>query len=101
MNAATPDVSAELKSFLASVKVAETISDSLRAAISVETGLEEAIRSAVAAGKDVVVAGSAGGGKTHLLHALDGHFSVFQWPDESIPDDDPCVAVVPDATIVF
>jgi hypothetical protein len=101
MNAEAPDVVAELESFLASVKVAETISDSLRDAISVETGLEDAIRAAVAAGKDVVVAGSAGGGKTHLLHALDGHFAVFQWPDNEPPDDDPCVATVPDATVVF
>src|SRR5262249_50597579 len=52
----------EFSAFLAGVKVAETLSSDLRSAITVETGLERALQTAVAARRDVIVAGSAGGG---------------------------------------
>ncbi len=91
----------DLQSFLAGVKVAETIGAELRAAITVSTGLEDALVSAVAAGKDVVVAGSAGGGKTHLLHVLDLSYQTVEWRDGVEPSETEFVRVVPDATEVF
>jgi hypothetical protein len=90
----------ELSAFLAGVKVAETLTPDLRAAITVPTGLEEALRTAVAARRDVIVAGSAGGGKTHLLHALDESHETSNWPDGPTPTAD-FVRIVPDATVVI
>jgi hypothetical protein len=94
------ELTGQFRAFLAGVKVAETVSSDLRAAISVETGLEESLQSAVAAGRDVVVAGSAGGGKTHLLHVLDAQYTTIEWPNGTVPGEE-FVRVVPDATVVI
>ena len=90
----------QFSAFLKGVKVAETVSSDLRAAISVATGLEEVLQSAVTAGRDVVVAGSAGGGKTHLLHALDAQHTTIEWPGGTPPSEE-FVRVIPDATAVI
>jgi hypothetical protein len=90
----------EFHAFLAGLKVAETVGSELRAAITVPTGLEEALRSAVAAERDVIVAGSAGAGKTHLLHALDEVYAASEWPDGAVPTGE-FVRIVPDATVVI
>src|SRR5215471_16262602 len=94
---ALPD---QFSAFLAGVKVAETVGSDLRAAITVETGLEEALQSAVMAGRDVVVAGSAGGGKTHLLRALDAQHATIEWPTDTSPGEE-FVRMIPDATVVI
>ena len=100
MTDGTAPLAAEFHAFLAGVKVAETVSSELRSAITVETGLEDALRTAVAEERDVIVAGSAGGGKTHLLQVLDEIFVTSEWPDEVTPQSE-FVRVVPDATVVI
>jgi hypothetical protein len=90
----------ELRTFLTGVKVAETIRPELRAAITVSTGLEDPLVSAVRAGADVVVAGSAGGGKTHLLSALGNEFVLRDLADDG-GSSDQFVRLVPDATVAF
>jgi len=89
----------EFRDFLGAFKNAESLSDQLREAIAVETGLEEAVRTAIGEGRCVVIAGSAGSGKTHLLRhvvrSLQDKYAV------ALPGDRPRVAhllVVEDAT---
>lgn len=95
----------EFRQFLGSVKTSESISNELRKAISVETGLEKALADALLAGRDVIIAGSAGGGKTHLLGTLadspPGQLPRFvDWPSEAEPTDEPFIRVVSDATAI-
>jgi hypothetical protein len=92
----------ELASFLGGVKTAESLSPELRKRITVQTGLEAALASALAAGRNVVIAGSAGGGKTHLLQSLAESASpklpkIVEWPEESDPKG-PFIRLVSDAT---
>src|SRR4051794_3845510 len=92
---------AELQEFLAGFKNAESLTPSLSAGLSVDTGLEEALVACVDHGCDVVIAGSAGGGKTHLLRAVRDHPGMrpfVEWPHENEPTDGPFVRVVADAT---
>lgn len=64
------------------------------------TGLEDVLLDAVRDSRDVVIAGSAGGGKTHLAHVLSGEFQVHTWdPGVDLPEDDH-VLFVPDTTAV-
>lgn len=93
----------EFRAFLGSVKTSEAVSPELRSQISVETGLEAALESALRAGRDVVIAGSAGGGKTHVLETLrnakrPGMPALVYWPSELAPQRGPFVRVVADAT---
>lgn len=95
----------EFRQFLGSVKTSESIGKELRQAISVETGLEKALADALLAGRDVIIAGSAGGGKTHLLGTLadsaEGDLPRFiTWPGESEPAGEPFIRVVSDATAI-
>jgi hypothetical protein len=61
-------LSTELGAFFrSSATNVEILPDSLRVAISVKTKLEDVLERAVASGKHVVVAGTAGSGKTHLI----------------------------------
>lgn len=90
----------EFRDFLEGVKVAETVSGDLRTAITVETGLEHALLGAVAAHRDVIIAGAAGGGKTHLLHTLDENYTTSAWPDGPAPEAE-FVRIVGDATAVI
>jgi hypothetical protein len=53
--------------FLRGVKTSESLDDELRERLSVETPLSIAVVGALEGGRDVVIAGSAGGGKTHLI----------------------------------
>jgi hypothetical protein len=46
----------------------ELMPDTLRDRLHVSTGLEDAVRAAVEAGKAVAITGTAGSGKSHLLH---------------------------------
>lgn len=50
----------------------ERLSDQVRQEINVATGLEEVIRQAIANKRDIVIAGTAGSGKTHLLRMIGG-----------------------------
>jgi energy-coupling factor transporter ATP-binding protein EcfA2 len=69
-----PEQSSELLEalgrFLRGTKTSEYMPPSLGNSLHVSTGLEEAILSELAAGRHVVLAGSAGSGKTHLLNRL-------------------------------
>ena len=69
-----PEQSSELLEalgrFLRGTKTSEYMPPSLGNSLHVSTGLEEAILSELLAGRHVVLAGSAGSGKTHLLNRL-------------------------------
>src|SRR5260370_42086928 len=96
----------ELRAFLRSTKVSETLSPELRTALSVETGLEEALATGILEGRNVVIAGSAGGGKTHLLRHLSNvqrfHLPpLVSWPDEDEPRRGQFVRIVTDATALL
>src|ERR1700730_11628841 len=56
--------------FLRSFKNAEGLESKLRQAISVPTGLEDVIVNALTKQRTVLLTGSAGSGKTHLLQAV-------------------------------
>jgi hypothetical protein len=60
----------QLEEFLRGTHTSERLSPELRRAISVDTGLEKPIALALAAGRDVVVTGSAGGGKTQFVERV-------------------------------
>jgi hypothetical protein len=91
----------QFKYFLGSRKVAETVSPELRMHISVQTGLEGPLLSALSAERDVVIAGSAGGGKSHLLDSVFGGAEPVtlpvRWPDEPEPTGR-FIRVISDAT---
>lgn len=58
----------DLHDFLnSSATTVEWMSDALRVAVSIPTPLEEILRAAVNEGRQIVLAGTAGSGKTHLL----------------------------------
>ncbi len=61
---------AEFREFLGAFKNAESLSPELQAAIAVDTGLETLVRAAVADGRAIIIAGSAGSGKTHLVRSV-------------------------------
>ena len=61
-----------LKGFLTSSATnVERLPDSLRSQLSIATGLESVISAAIKRKRSVVIAGTAGSGKTHLLKGLD------------------------------
>lgn len=61
----------DLEEFLrSSATTVEWVSDTLRSELNVPTGLETVIRAAVEQDRSVVIAGTAGSGKTHLLRTL-------------------------------
>lgn len=64
----------------------EQLSPELRAAIHVESELEDTIRLAQRSGRSIVIAGTAGSGKSHLL---------------SVAGQDPSYVIVPDLTDVL
>jgi hypothetical protein len=70
------------KSFLdfiqSSAANVEKISDRLRTALNVPTGMEEVVRSAIGARRNIVIAGTAGSGKTHLLRTLGGETAGYR-----------------------
>jgi hypothetical protein len=65
------NVISEFETFLRGTHTSERIGSSeLRKAISVDTGLERPIADALAVGRDVVITGSAGGGKTQFVERV-------------------------------
>lgn len=93
----------EFWDFLGSVKTSEVLTPKLRGRISVDTGLEAALLSALKGGRNVVIAGSAGSGKTHLLDRLREAKppelpQLVCWPGERAPAEEPFVRVVMDGT---
>src|SRR5207245_1405437 len=60
----------QLDEFLRGTHTSERLSAELRRAISVDTGLEKPIALALASGRDVVITGSAGGGKTQFVERV-------------------------------
>lgn len=60
----------EFDRFLRGTKLSESLSPELRDELHVPTAVEELILKELLADRDVVLAGSAGSGKTHLLHRL-------------------------------
>ena len=90
-----------LEFLLSSRKVTEKVSPQLRQAIAVVTGLESAVVAAIEAGRDIVVAGSAGTGKTNLIEAVRDAMpetTFVRWPEEEAPKKGPYVRVVLDLT---
>ena len=58
----------DLHSFLtSSATTVEWMSDELRRELSIQTGLEKVVLAALGANRSVVIAGTAGSGKTHLM----------------------------------
>ena len=98
------ELTERLREFLKGNKVSEQLDSDLRSAIGVETGLERALVGALEDRRNVIIAGSAGGGKTHLLHRVwaesldESH--VCRWGREEEPENDEFVRIVPDATAV-
>src|SRR5688572_20775303 len=92
----------DLRTFLTSLKTSETLDPAVRDAMTVATGLQDAVRSALDAGQDVVLAGAAGSGKTHLLetlrHSPGALPPLLLWPVQPEPPDAPFVRVVLDTT---
>lgn len=92
----------QLREFLLSTKVDEAVGSDLRKAISVDTGLQKALHEALMNGQDVVVAGSAGSGKTHLLKSVArpemGLPPFVEWPKNKEPVDEPFIRLVSDFT---
>lgn len=70
------------KSFLdfiqSSAANVEKISDRLRTALNVPTGMEEVVRKAIEGRRNIVIAGTAGSGKTHLLRTLGGETAGYK-----------------------
>lgn len=60
----------EFDRFLRGTKLAESLSPELRDELHVPTAVEELVMKELLAGRNVVLAGSAGSGKTHLLRRL-------------------------------
>lgn len=93
----------EFRQFLGAGKVADESDPELRDEYSVPTGLEEPVASALERGRNVVVAGSAGSGKTHLIKALEesdiGELPDFvKWPEGEEPSDGEFIRVIRDVT---
>lgn len=86
-----------LVEFLGSFKNAESIGPEIRTLISVDTGLESSLLAAVDAEMLVLVTGSAGSGKTHLLETLRRSKYKVVTPEER-PPTTPHILLVRDAT---
>src|SRR5947199_41172 len=87
-------------------KVSETLGPELRPPLPGGAGLKGAPATDILAGRNVVIAGSAGGGKTHLLRQLsklDRYYlpPLVSWPHEDEPRRGQFVRVVPDATALL
>src|SRR5690606_29246922 len=66
------DVLSDLGDFLnSSATTVEWMSDALRHAVTIRTPLTEVLQSAIDEGRQVVLAGTAGSGKTHLLRTAE------------------------------
>jgi len=93
----------EFEEFLHSTKTADQLSEGLLAEISHPSGLEAPTLAALAAGRDVLVAGSAGSGKTHLLRQISRMAEAtglrLRWPNEDAATGT-YVEVIPDVTEV-
>jgi hypothetical protein len=89
----------EFISFLGSFKNTESLSSELREAIQVETSLETLVTSALCDGRLVLLTGSAGSGKTHLLNNILSHVdSGVVIAREGQSPRAPFILAVPDAT---
>jgi energy-coupling factor transporter ATP-binding protein EcfA2 len=90
-----------LLEFLRSFKSAESVDPELRAAISVSTGLEQNIVSALNDQRVVLLTGSAGSGKTHLLQAVRNKLEeTVRVLDEPKAIRDKHVVMIQDATVL-
>ena len=85
--------------FLGSFKNAESLSPELQEAIAVPTGLEEIVLAALDSARMVLITGSAGSGKTHLVRRVQDRLrksTEVAGPNQH--PRNPHVLVVPDAT---
>jgi hypothetical protein len=93
------DLVSQFIDFLRSFKNSESLSPQLRVAISVRTNLHAILLDVCAEGRTILLTGSAGSGKTHLLHAiiseLEPKARILRVPDKV---SKPYVLVVEDAT---
>lgn len=90
----------EFLDFLGSFKNAESLSPGMREAVNVTTGIETHLVSAIEGGKTIIITGSAGSGKTHLIkevrEQIDPGLTVITSREES--PRKPHILIVPDAT---
>ena len=79
----------EFRDFLKSVKTSEALSEELRLEITVETGMEAPLAEAIAEKSIVVIAGTAGGGKTHLLKVVENQSALpfIEWGKQTSPQE--------------
>jgi hypothetical protein len=91
----------EFRNFLLSFNNSDKFSLDLLKAIDIETGLEEAVVTALDKSRDVILTGAAGAGKTHLLLGLKKHlkqnWEVILYPNTS---SKPHVLIIQDATVL-
>jgi energy-coupling factor transporter ATP-binding protein EcfA2 len=102
MNEATTEELVEpFLEFLRSFKNAEGLEPSLRRAISVPTGLGDLIVAALKEQRVVLLTGSAGSGKTHLLQAVRAELeSTVKVTDDPRAVRGPHVLMIEDATVL-
>jgi hypothetical protein len=82
-------VQKDLSEFLrSSATNVEWMSDELRTKLHVDTGLEQVVREAIREGRSVVIAGTAGSGKTHLLQSIGAIKGYEVTPDLSALDEE-------------
>lgn len=94
-------LTSKLRTFLRGTKTSERLSDpELRAAISVDTGLEDHVAKYLTEGRDVVVTGSAGGGKTQLIQRVSERLASAAEPVGMLSWDDPAWADMSEPTAV-
>jgi hypothetical protein len=90
----------DLIDFLGSFKNAESLSPELQEIISVPTGLEDTLLAAIKSNGVVILTGSAGSGKTHVLRGFAGKVSsemlVVDLQDGETRK--PHIVIIPDAT---
>lgn len=103
------DLVSETLRFMRGTKTSEYMSDSLRSALYYSRrlasgeALEALLADVLAHDRSVLVAGSAGGGKTMLLNSVLKHLSRMKVPSIELGEDPPdggAVVVIPDLTAV-
>lgn len=70
-SAGSASLNALQKFLTSSATNVERLPDSLRSQLTISTGLDEVVKTAIKSGRSVVIAGTAGSGKTHLLRGID------------------------------
>ena len=84
-----------------SSKNTEQFDSELLEAIAIDTSLDKVVADAIRGGKDIVIAGTAGSGKTHLLRSLEKHLtdeSIVEFGDQ--PKSEKHIRTIADLTAI-